>query len=182
VPVRERQRGAGHGSHLWGYAVRPIISTAGLLTAYYLLPLTERFTAATLATLGGGLLGVALLIVWHVRAILRSPRPRLRAVQALGVVLPLFLLLFAAAYYLLADSEPQSFTERLTRTDALYFTVTVFSTVGFGDITAHTELARLVTTGQMVSDLVVIGVAARVIVGAAQEGVRRQTPRQPPAT
>jgi hypothetical protein len=27
-----------------------------------------------------------------------------------------------------------SFTEPLTRTDALYFSVTVFSTVGFGDI------------------------------------------------
>jgi hypothetical protein len=40
----------------------------------------------------------------------------------------------------------------LTRTDALYFTVTVFSTVGFGDITAKTETARLVVTGQSCPD------------------------------
>jgi hypothetical protein len=32
-----------------------------------------------------------------------------------------------------------NFGGRLTHTDGLYVTVTVFSTVGFGDITAKTE-------------------------------------------
>lgn len=60
------------------------------------------------------------------------------------------------------------------RSDALYFTMTVFSTVGFGDITPVSEPARLLITGQMAVDLVLIGVAARVLVGAVQEGVRQR--------
>ena len=60
----------------------------------------------------------------------------------------------------------------MTRTNALYFTVTVFTTVGFGDITAQTDAAWLLVTGQMVLDLIVLGVGARIVVGAI--GRRRQ--------
>jgi len=63
----------------------------------------------------------------------------------------------------------------MTRTNALYFTVTVFATVGFGDITANAEAARLLVTGQMILDLIIIGVGARVIVGAITRG-RHKTP------
>lgn len=62
----------------------------------------------------------------------------------------------------------------MTRTDALYFTVTVFATVGFGDIAAKTETARLVVTGQMIADLIVIGLGIRVIVGAVSHGQQRR--------
>jgi voltage-gated potassium channel len=68
-----------------------------------------------------------------------------------------------------------SFTEPLTRTDALYFTVTVFSTVGFGDITAKSEAARIVLIVQMLADLAALGAGARVILGAVQRG-RQQRP------
>jgi Ion channel len=47
--------------------------------------------------------------------------------------------------------------ERLTHTDALNFAVTVFSTVGFGDISAKSEATRLVVTGQMFADLIASG-------------------------
>ena len=46
----------------------------------------------------------------------------------------------------------------------------MFSTVGFGDITAKTETARLVVTGQMISDLIILGLAIKVIVGAVRHG------------
>jgi hypothetical protein len=62
----------------------------------------------------------------------------------------------------------------MTRTNALYFTVTVFATVGFGDITAKTEAARLVVTGQMLIDLIILGLGARVIVGAVTRGRQRR--------
>ena len=52
-----------------------------------------------------------------------------------------------------------SFTQPLTRTDALYFTVTVFSTVGFGDITAKSEAARIVLIVQMLADLAALSAA-----------------------
>ena len=68
-----------------------------------------------------------------------------------------------------------AFSQPLTRTDALYFTVTVFSTVGFGDITAKAESARLVVTGQMIADLIVLGVAIKIIVGAVGRTRQQET-------
>jgi hypothetical protein len=77
-----------------------------------------------------GLLVFAGLMVWAVRSIAGSRYPGLRAAETLALILPLFLLLFASTYYLMERASAASFTEPLTRTDALYFTVTVFSTVG----------------------------------------------------
>ena len=62
---------------------------------------------------------------------------------------------------------PNSYTEPLTRLDALYFSVTMFATVGFGDITPVTELARVITVLQMLANLIFLGVVARVLFGAA---------------
>jgi len=40
----------------------------------------------------------------------------------------------------------------------------VFATVGFGDITATTVLARVLVTGQMVTGIVNVGLGARIII------------------
>ncbi|WP_329209484.1 potassium channel family protein [Streptomyces sp. NBC_00683] len=154
---------------------RSLTTTGVLLTAYYLLPLASASTPATVIALIGGMAAVAMLLFWHVGVIKRSERPTLRAVESLATSLPLFLLLYAAAYYLLQRSEPESFGGSLSRTDALYFTLTVFSTVGFGDISPHSQLARVLTMGQMALDLLLIGVAAKVLTGAVREGLRRQS-------
>jgi len=69
----------------------------------------------------------------------------------------------------MAKISGSNFSEPLTHTDALYFTVTVFSTVGFGDITAKTETARLVVTAQMIADIVILGLGIKVIVGAVKQ-------------
>ncbi|MGB7805257.1 MAG: ion channel, partial [Actinomycetota bacterium] len=55
----------------------------------------------------------------------------------------------------------------------LYLTVTIFSTVGFGDISPKTETARLVVAGQMILDLIVLGVGIKVILGAVQRSKAR---------
>lgn len=93
--------------------------------------------------------------------------------ESLAAVLSLFVLLFASSYYLLERSAHGSFTEPLTRTDALYFTLTVVSTVGFGDITARTETARVMTMIQIFGGLLLAGIAARVVVRAVEAGRRR---------
>jgi hypothetical protein len=146
-------------------------STAALVAIYYLLPLNRSSTWAAVTMLAIGLAALIAVVAFQVRWILRSRYPGLRAVQALATSIPLFLLLFAGTYVVLAAISAGNFSEPLTRTNALYFTVTVFSTVGFGDITAKTEAARLVVTGQMIVDLVAIGLVVKVIVGAAKRGV-----------
>ncbi|MFF5518367.1 potassium channel family protein [Streptomyces coeruleorubidus] len=163
-----------------GTVARAVLIAAGLVTAYYLLPLDERGTAGASALLVCGLLAVLLVFGWEVRAIMRSAHPRLKAVEALAATLALFLVLFAGAYYLLDRSAPDSFSEPMTRTDALYFTLTTFSTVGYGDITARSQTGRVLTMVQMAGGLLLVGVAARVLASAVQAGLSRQR-REPPA-
>ena len=94
----------------------------------------------------------------------------------------LALLLFAATYYAMARSDPGTFSvSGLTRTDTLYFTVTVFSSVGFGDISATSQTGRVVVTLQMVLDLIVLGLGVRVFVGAVRLGRERRTAGSLPA-
>ncbi len=154
--------------------VRAVSVAVGLVTAYYLLPLDERLTPGTAVLLVSGLLVVLLVFCWEVRAITRSPHPRLRAVEGLAATLVLFLVLFAVSYYLLDRSEPGSFSEALNRTDALYFALTTFTTVGFGDITARSQTGRVLTMAQMAGGLLLVGVAARVLASAVQAGLSRR--------
>jgi voltage-gated potassium channel len=163
---------------------RTLLTPVCLVILYLLLPFDREFTPGTLAALGAGIFAMALLVAWQVRSILRSPHPALQAVEAVALSLPLFLLLFAATYTLLSDSHPAAFTEPLSRFDSLYFVVTVFTTVGFGDITAVSTLARVLVTVQMVGDLVLIGLVLRVFLTAVDRGRRRTTAQRdaPPAS
>jgi voltage-gated potassium channel len=52
--------------------------------------------------------------------------------------------------------------------------VTVFATVGFGDITATSQPARLIVTAQMILDLI-LGLGIRVFLGAVQRGRQQDT-------
>jgi voltage-gated potassium channel len=156
-------------------ALRSILVATVLVVLYYVLPLERGLDSDTAVRLLVGVLVFAGVMVWHVRAIAGSRYPGLRAAEALGMILPLFLVLFASTYFLMERASAASFTEPLTRTDALYFTVTVFSTVGFGDITAKSEAARVVVIVQMLADLVLLGAGIRVLLGAVQRG-RQQSP------
>ncbi|BFV60798.1 potassium channel family protein [Kitasatospora sp. CMC57] len=172
-----RSEGTGRGRRvvlLWALT-RSLLTAAVLVVAYFLLPLDQSFGVATAVGLLGGLVVVCALVVWQTRSIVRSPYPRLKGIEALATSVPLFILLFAAAYYLMARSESGSFTQPLTRVDAVYFTVTVFSTVGFGDIVPTEEVARVLVVLQMLGDLVFVGIAARVILGAVNVGLDRRS-------
>ena len=157
---------------------RAAVSTVVIVGLYFLLPL-ERLTDLPV----GVPLSVALLVLLVVAAlqvvtISRSPHPGIRAVEALAVVLPLFLVLFSTSYFLLAKDDAASFSQgALTRTDALYFTVTTFATVGYGDITPATQAARRIVTGQMLVDLLILGFGIRVFVGAVNRGRQHQDPK-----
>jgi voltage-gated potassium channel len=154
--------------------LRALATALVLVGLYYLLPLDHvRNVPLTLAV---GLVILLVVIAWQLRAIVRARQPVLRAIVALATTVPLFVLLFASVYFVMAQASPANFSpHQLTRTDALYFTVTVFSTVGFGDITPASQGARLVVTAQMILDLLVLGLGIRAFVGAVQLG-RRQAP------
>ena len=91
-----------------------------LVALYYVLPLDRLFDVNVVVVLVVGVALLAGMIAWQVRAIERSTYPGIRAVQSLASTTPLFLLLFASTYYVLSLGDPETFTEPLTRTDALY--------------------------------------------------------------
>jgi len=174
--ARERSRGRA----ALGTAVRSTATATLLVVAYYLAPLDRPLNTGTILLLGGALLLFAVFVAVTVRGILRSQHPRLRAIRALVVGVPLLVVVFAATYCTVAASQPEAFSEPLDRTDGLYFTVTVFATVGFGDITPVTQLARVLVTVQMLVGVITVGVIAKLVFGAVQKAESRRTERPAP--
>jgi Ion channel len=173
-PLSDNEPPAAHRGTVVLAVVRPLLTAAALIVTYYVLPADRRLQGWGLAMLVGELCLVVTVIVWQIRLILRARYPTLQGVEALALIVPLYVLVFANVYYLLAREQPGSFTEPLTRTDALYFTVTIFTTVGFGDVVPITQTARALVTGQMAGNLLVLGVALRVIMTAVARGRRRR--------
>jgi voltage-gated potassium channel len=161
-----------------GGSIRAVVLVAAILAAYFALPFTRLSTLPTWLLLLVGVVAIVALVVREVWAITHHSLPWIRAVTAVCVLLPAYLCWFAAAYKFMEERDPTAFSEHLSRVDALYFSVTMFSTVGFGDIVATSPAARLAVTGQIVANLIMLGVGVRVIIGAAQ----RREPFTPPGS
>ena len=157
-----------------GMVIRVTVSATALLAAYYLVPTKGTAEDSDLPWLILDLVIFGLVVAVQVPVIVRAKYPRLRAVEALAVTVPLFLLIFSRIYLSNSLTDPPVFTLPLDHTTALYFTVTVFATVGFGDIVAQTNGMRLLVTLQMLLDLAVLGLAIRLLTSAAQRGVQRR--------
>ena len=153
--------------------LRSAVVSVAIVVGYFVLPMTKLQTAEA-GVLVAGIVVVALLLAWQIRQITRSPYPRIRAAGALATSVPLFLIIFATSYYLMDQSQEGQFTEPLNRLDSLYFTVTVFATVGFGDIAPVSQAARIVAILQMIGDLAIIGLAARALFNAVQTGLEHK--------
>ncbi len=155
--------------------LRGLLSTTVLVVLYYQLPLDRPWDADTAVRVLVGLLVFVGVAAWQVKTITGSRYPAVRAVEVLGLTLPLYLLVFASTYFVMERVSAASFTQPLTRTDALYFSVTVFSTVGFGDIAPKSEAARVVLIVQMLGDLAILGAGVRILLGAVHRGQQRQS-------
>lgn len=154
--------------------LRSLVSVVVLLSVYFLLPLSNISETRSIIGFVIGLLVMVVVLALQTRLIVNSAYPLVRAVEALSTTVPLFLLIFATAHFLIESQQPGSYSSPMTRLDALYFTITTFATVGYGDIAPIAELARLAALLQMVLGLILVGVIARVITGAAELGLRRR--------
>jgi voltage-gated potassium channel len=156
-------------------AIRSILFAAVIVAAYFTLPFNRSMSAGPITGVVVGMVVVATTLALQIRATMRSPFPGMRAVESLALSGPLFLILFATTHYLIGHNDAHSYSQAMTRLDALYFTLTVFTTVGFGDIAPVSELARTVTMLQMIGDVLLIFVIARVLFGAVKVGIQRRT-------
>lgn len=153
---------------------RLVGSLAAVMAIYYLMPV--RFDEGESdvpwlvldVALFGAIVGVQLPLIG------RSRYPGLRAIEAMALSIMVFLTLFARLYLSAGAGDPEAFSQVLDRTTALYFTITVFATVGFGDIVAQTQATKLLVSVQMLLNLVVLGLVVRLLLLAGQRGVQRK--------
>jgi voltage-gated potassium channel len=152
--------------------VRAIVVTVSLvaliIAAYYLLPFDDGGTRGVVFRILFGLVLLVVATAVSVQKVLHSPYPMLRAFEALGLVVGFAVVSFAGMYVMMSSWSEAAFSESLGKTDGLYFSLTTATTIGYGDISPVTEGARIVVMVQMVTNVAVLGVAARAIVNAAR--------------
>jgi len=154
--------------------IRVLFTVTLLITAYYVIPTPDAGTDSDLPWLVLSLTIFGVIVGIQIPAIVNAKYPNLRAVEAMSVTVPLYLLIFARIYLSNSLGNPGAFSEQLDHTKSLYFTITVFATVGFGDITPETNPMRLLVSAQMLLNLVVIGLVVKLLLGAAQRGVTKK--------
>lgn len=152
------------------------MATTGLalVLVYAFVPVAGKGGLGAALLMLAGLAIVLGLVARQVRKVVEADHPKLRAIEALALVVPVLLLVFSYTYLSLSQSRPESFTEPLSRIDAFYFATTIFGTVGFGDIAAKSDVARLIVTVQILIGLGAVVGLARLLLGAADIGIRRR--------
>lgn len=135
-------------------------AAALVVAAYYALPVFDDAqgsqTWPRALGFGIGIVALALLFVRQIQFLARDPDSRRRRAQILAVGVSLAAVLFALCYYSMAHATPGSIAGLSTKTDGLYFSLTVLVTVGFGDVHAVSQGARIVVMVQMTFDVLFI--------------------------
>jgi voltage-gated potassium channel len=152
-----------------------VFSWVFIFGAYFALPIGRESVFRAGVRLGVDAALVSAVVFWQIRRISRAMLPELRAIEALAIVISVFLVAFSSIYLAMSHEAARTFTQDLDHVRALYFTVTVFSTVGFGDITPRTDPSRLVVAAQMLLNLVIIGAVVRLLLDAARSRVSSTT-------
>ncbi|MCF3938091.1 potassium channel family protein [Gordonia sp. Z-3] len=142
--------------------IRPIAAAVLLLIGYFALPINKESSVNYLGLIVGALLLMA-FCAWEIRHFIRSPYPVATAVEMLVAIAAFYIVGFATVYFLFSEYAHGSMSTQLTRIDALYFCLTVFTTTGFGDISAVSQGARVAVSIQMVSTLALLGLGIRFL-------------------
>jgi hypothetical protein len=140
------------------------------LAVYFLIPLDKEFgdllALLLVITVAGSLIPLSFR---QARLVLRSPHPLLDAVRCIVTGFVMVIVSFSSAYYVLGTGREDQIVGLETKLDAVYFSVTIMATVGFGDIHATGQLARGIVTWNMVVNFALLAVALRVVSWALKE-------------
>ncbi|MFC6014215.1 potassium channel family protein [Nocardia lasii] len=119
--------------------------------------------------------GLAWLVWVSVEHFLRSPTAMGERIDGVLLVLCVVCVVFALVYYRMQQLHPNQFTGLETRTDALYYTLVTLATIGYGDIHAIGQGARIATMVQIVFDLVVLGTLLAIITSSVTGRIQAAT-------
>lgn len=114
------------------------------------------------------------VMVTAISRLATAQRPLLAGLCFTVVLSTILVLAYAWLYVSLSVSDVGHFSEPLTKASSVYFTVTVLSTVGFGDITPVGDIARVVVTSQMVVGFTVITLAIRALTTTTQAAIKKK--------
>lgn len=166
-------------------ALLTVLTVVVPVVVYFLLPLDREFGELIASLLV--ITAAASLIPLSIRQaqmVLFSADPLFDAMRCIVSALVFLVISFSSAYFVLAANYDDQIKGLDTKLDAIYFTVTILATVGFGDISATGQTARGIVTGQMVVNFAVLAVSLRVIAWALKErgpqAFTRRMPEVPP--
>ena len=147
----------------WVTGVAPL---PGILLLYFAVPVRPESVdvhlgfAVVLALVGVSL--VATVIIREAKRLSSGDDHDITVVHLVALV-EVAVVTFALAYYSLAVHSQDQMSGIVTRLDALYFSATTTTTVGFGDIHPVGQLARGLTTVQVSFDVVFVAALAGLI-------------------
>lgn len=171
VARRKAPRPAGPRSRfdsLSSPVVNWLVLPASILVIYFVVPLREA-DAPVGVWAGSALAAVGLAaIFWVVVNEAAGARRQLRLAR-LVLALELVLVIFSLVYYVLGRDHPDEFVGLHTRLDALYFSMVTVSTVGYGDVSAHGQVARALVTCQLAFNLIFVGALLGLFQSRLQE-------------
>ncbi len=157
-----------------GQLLRTLATMGGTILAgglvYWLLPMRGDWGYLGAAVAVAAQLTLVPLSISRARAIATSPFPIAAAMEAIVFLLVILVFGFATAYFVLADESAQMVGID-TKIDAVYFAISTLATVGYGDVHASGQVARVAASIQMLVDLVFIAVVVRMIAAVARRTV-----------
>lgn len=116
--------------------------------------------------------------LWGLVRIGKAKHPIRAGATLLSVMLTSIVVSFALSYLTLSVDNPANFNEPLDKVSALYFTMTILSTVGFGDIVARSHPAMIAVMIQMAAGLTLITVLVRVVSEAVKRAAKKRRGEQ----
>ena len=159
------------GARVLRSAGRIVAVAVGMTLVYGLMPFRDGKWWLD-ALIGLAAIGAIVpLTVRRVAAMKTTDRPTLVAVEALVLLFTMLIFGFSALY-LTINRNGNQFFEMNTRVDAAYFTVTTLSTVGYGDIHATGQAAKLAVTAQILVDFTLLAMSVRLLLDATRQRLK----------
>lgn len=153
-----------------GHVLRNASAALCALLFYYSVPIAWAYNLDAwpgrtlgLITFVVGVLGLGWLVWRRVQYFLRAPASTGGRVDGVLLVVCVVCVVFALYYFRLEQLQPGQFEGLSTRTDALYYTLMTLGTVGYGDVHAVGQVARIATMVQVVFDMVVLGTLLTIV-------------------
>ena len=157
---------------------------ASILLLYFVVPVDGELDGNAVLRGVVAFLALVALIIVMVRQLGVHLDDGERRIDGLVGTIVIVVVAFALAYYVLNIREPHQIDGMETRVDSLYFTMTTLLTVGFGDIHAAGQVARVMVLIQYMFNVVFVATAAGILSSRVRAAVTaraqaRSTQRKP---